>query len=136
MDKVLLNNQGLLPKEVTLQDIQKAIDSGNMPLTDKNVTKFVESVNLNIYVAFIDYLTMTFRAEKTAKGYANKVKEACEQCGIDLMTLFFESRYTVDDMIGAYSSKGVYAAENKRQRYAPATALKAFEDFVIYARED
>ena len=136
MDKVLLNNQGALPKEVTLDDIQKALDSGDVPLTNNNVTEFVECVNHTISDAFINYLMMTYRAEKTAMSYADKVKDACEQCGIDMMALYFESRYTVDDLIYMYSSKGVLASENRRQRYAPATALKAFEDFVIYERDD
>ena len=69
-------------------------------------------------------------------SYADKVKDACEQCGIDMMTLYFESKYTVDDLIYMYSSKGVLAGENRRQHYAPMTALKAFEDFVIYERDD
>ena len=136
MDKVLLNNKDCLPRGVTLESIQNALDSGDMPLKDKSLNEFVECVNHTISDAFVNYLTMTYRAEKTAVSYADKVKDACDQCGIDMMTLYFESKYTVDDLIYMYSSKGVLAGENRRQRYAPATALKAFEDFVIYDRDD
>ena len=136
MDKFLTNNQEALPKEITLDDIQKALDDGNAPLTSGNLSKFVESVNKSIFDAFVNYLDNNLRAVKTAKSYAEKVKSVCEQCGIDIMTLFYESKYTVDEMIYMYSSKGIMSAENKRQHYAPATALKAFEDFVIYERDD
>ena len=136
MDKVLLSSKDCLPKEVKLEDIQKALDNGNAPLKAKNINEFVESVNHTIADAFVNYLVMTCRAEKTAMSYADKVKDACEYCGIDMMSLYFESKYTVDDLIYMYSSSGVCASENKRQRYAPATALRAFEDFVIYHRDD
>ena len=135
MDKVLLNNKDCLPEGVTLEFVQEQLDSGNVPLTDKNIREFVDSVNKSIYYSFINYLVMTWRAEKTAISYADKVKDACELCGIDMMTLYFESKYSVDDLIYMYSSAGVLAGENRRQRYAPATALKAFEDFVIYEKD-
>ena len=135
MDHVLLNNKDSLPEGVTLEHIQEQLDKGNVPLTDKRTREFVDSVNKSIYYSFIDYLVMTWRAEKTAISYADKVKDACEYCGIDMMSLYFESKYTVDDLIYMYSSAGVLAGENRRQRYAPATALKAFEDFVIYEKD-
>ena len=136
MDKVLLSNKDCLPKEVTIESIQEALNNGDVPLKDVKLHEFVEAVNQTISDAFINYLVMTYRAEKTAISYADKVKDACDQCGIDMMSLFFESKYSVDDLIYMYSSKGVLANENRRQRYAPATALKAFEDFVIYERDD
>ena len=136
MDKVLTDNKDLLPNEVTLENIQNALDSGNVPLKNANVSEFVEAVNHTISDAFVNYLVNTFRAEKTALSYADKVKDACEYCGIDMMSLYFECKYTVDDLIYMYSSSGMLAGENRRQRYAPATALRAFEDFVIYQRDD
>ena len=136
MDKVLLNNKDLLPNEVTLQHIQNAVDKGDLPLKNANVSQFVEAVNHTISDAFINYLINTCRAEKTAISYADKVKDVCEECGIDMMSLFFESKYSVDDLIYMYSSSGMMGVENRRQRYAPRTALKAFEDFVIYERDD
>lgn len=136
MDKVLINNQECLPDGVTLEHVQKALDNGDVPLKSKNMNEFVNAVNHTISDAFVNYLINTCRAEKTATSYADKVKDACEYCGIDMMSLFFESKYTVDDLIYMYSSSGMLAGENRRQRYAPATALRAFEDFVIYERED
>ena len=136
MDKILVNNKDSLPIGVTLEDIQLALDNGDVPLTNKNLHQYADSVNATIYDAFINYLVMTWRSERTAKSYADKVVEACEQCDIDMMSLFFGCKYTVDDLIYLYSSSGVMAGENRRQRYAPATALRAFEDFVIYERED
>lgn len=135
MDKVLLDNMDFLPKKVTLDCIQEALDNGDVPLKNNDTREFVDSVNATIYNNFINYLIMTWRSEKTAVSYANKVKEVCEQCDIDLMSLYFESRYTVDDLIYMYSSLGMMAGENRRQSYAPRTALKAFEDFVIYDRD-
>ena len=136
MDKVLLSNKDLLPKDITLECVQNALNSGEAPLKAKGINDFVECVNHTISDEFVNYLMMTARAEKTALSYADKVKDACEQCGIDMMSLYFESKYTVDDLIHMYSSSGMMAYENRRQRYAPATALKAFEDFVIYNRDD
>lgn len=136
MDKVLTTNEGYLPKGMTLDYIKDALDNGEVPFKNAKLNSFVESVNHTISDAFVNYLVMTCRADKTAMSYADKVKDACEYCGIDMMSLYFESKYTVDDLIYMYSSKGVLANENRRQRYAPATALKAFEDFVIYERED
>ena len=136
MDKVLLNNKDCLPKGVTLDYIKNALDNGETPFKDAKLQVFVEAVNNTISDAFVNYLVKSYRAERTALSYADKVKDACEYCGIDMMSLYFESRYTVDDLIYMYSSAGVLANENRRQRYAPATALKAFEDFVIYERDD
>ena len=135
MDNVLLSNKDLLPQEVTMESIQNALDNGDVPLKGENISEFIDSINHTIYDAFVSYLITTYRAEKTAISYADKVKEACEQCGIDMMSLYYESKYTVDDLIYMYSSSGIMAMENRRQRYAPATALKAFEDFVIYHRD-
>ena len=100
------------------------------------INEFSEAVNHTIYNLFVNYLVETWRTEKTATSYADKIKDVCEQCDIDMMSLYFETEYTVDDLITMYSSSGVMANENRRQRYAPATALKAFEDFVLYQRED
>ena len=136
MDKVLLTNKDLLPKDVSLEQIQNALDNGDVLLNNKNIREFVDCVNHTISDAFVNYLVMTCRSEKTAMSYADKVKDACEYCGIDMMSLYFESKYTVDDLIYMYSSSGMLAGENRRQRYAPATALRAFEDFVIYQRDD
>lgn len=145
MDQVLINCQSCLPKGITLEEIKSTIDKGDLPLSKdsfkpgtslKAINEFSEAVNHTIYDLFVDYLVETWRAEKTAISYADKIKEVCEQCGIDMMSLYFETDYTVNDLIVMYSSSGVMAGENRRQRYAPATALKAFEDFVIYQRED
>ena len=136
MDKMLLNNKDSLPEGVTLEDIQTAIDNGDVPLTNTNTKQFANCVNATIYDAFMNYLVMTWRTEKVAKSYANKVKEVCEQCDIDMMSLYFGCKYSVDDLIYLYSSTGIMAGENRRQRYAPATALRAFEDFVIYEKDD
>lgn len=136
MDKVLLSNKDLLPKDITLEHIQNALNNGDVPLKNKGIHEFVDCVNHTISDDFVNYLVMTCRAEKTAMSYADKVKDACEYCGIDMMSLYFESKYTVDDLIYMYSSSGMLAGENRRQRYAPATALRAFEDFVIFQRED
>ena len=145
MDQVLLNCQSCLPKEVSLEEIKTAIDEGNLPFSKgafkpgvsmEAINEFSEAVNHTIYDLFVNYLVDTYRAEKTATSYADKIKDVCEQCDIDMMSLYFETDYTVDNLITMYSSSGVMAAENRRQRYAPATALKAFEDFVIYTRED
>ena len=136
MDKILVNNKDRLPIGVTLEDIQVALDNGDVPLKNKDLRQYADCVNATIYDGFINYLTMTWRSEKTAKSYADKVAEACDMCGIDMMSLFFGCKFTVDDLIYLYSSAGIMAGENRRQRYAPATALRAFEDFVIYERED
>lgn len=145
VDQVLLNCQNCLPKEVSLEEIKTAIDEGNLPFSKESfkpgtsmaaINEFSEAVNHTIYDLFVNYLVDTYRAEKTATSYADKIKDVCEQCDIDMMSLYFETDYTVDDLITMYSSSGMMAAENRRQRYAPATALKAFEDFVIYTRED
>lgn len=136
MDKVLLSNECCLPRGVTLDHIMDALDNGDNLLKNAKLGEFVEAVNHTISDAFVNYLIMTYRAEKTALSYADKVKDACEYCGIDMMSLYFGSKYTVDDLIYMYSSAGVLAGENRRQRYAPATALRAFEDFVIYEKDD
>ena len=136
MDKVLLSNEDCLPKGITLNHIEEVLNNGDVPLKDAKLVEFVEAVNHTVYDAFVNYLVRSYRSEKTAMSYANKVEDACEACGIDMMSLFFESKYTVDDLIYMYSSSGVLGGENRRQRYAPRTALKAFEDFVIYERED
>ena len=135
MDKYLLANKGSLPKGVTLKEVEEKLKNGDIKSLKDKTSDFVECVNSTIYEAFINFLVMTFRAERTAISYADKVKDACEQCDINMMSLFYESEYTVDDLINMYSSSGMMAYENKRQRYAPRTALKAFEDFVIYERD-
>ncbi len=135
MDKYLLANKGSLPKGVTLKEVEEKLKNGDAKSLKDKTSDFVECVNSTIYEAFINFLVMTFRAERTAISYADKVKDACEQCDINMMSLFYESEYTVDDLINMYSSSGMMAYENKRQRYAPRTALKAFEDFVIYERD-
>ena len=136
MDHMLINNQDCLPEGVTLENIQEALDNGDVPLTKANTKQFADCVNATIYDAFMNYLVATWKTEKTAKSYADKVKDACEQCGIDMMSLYFGAKYSVDDLIYLYSSAGIMAGENRRQHYAPATALRAFEDFVIYERDD
>lgn len=145
MDQVLLNCQNCLPKEISLEEIKLAINEGKLPFSKESfkpgtsmqaINEFSEAVNHTIYNLFVNYLVETWRTEKTATSYADKIKDACEQCDIDMMSLYFETEYTVDDLITMYSSSGVMANENRRQRYAPATALKAFEDFVLYQRED
>ena len=100
MDQVLLNCENCLPKGLNLEEIKAAIDKGDVPFNNqsfkpgismKAVNEFSEAVNHTIYDLFVDYLTETWRAEKTAISYADKVQEVCEQCDIDLMSLYFDS---------------------------------------------
>ena len=144
MDHILLNNQNLLPKGMTLTTFEKALEKGVYPLKEETfetkvditaVKEFVNSLNNEILTLFTNYLEDMGRADATALNYANKIKDVCDQCNIDVLSLYLETIYTVDDLIRMYSSSGVLAIENRRQRYTPATVLKAFEDFVIYERD-
>ena len=144
MERIIVESRSYLPKGITIQDVAKAAEEGLAPFTKdsfacrvnaEELDTYKETLNHVVMDSFNSYLTLTGRSNRTANSYVDKINKVCKDVGIDFITLYLESKYTIDDLIRMYSSFGIMALENRARGYAPATALKAFEDFLIYDKD-
>ena len=80
--------------------------------------------------AFYEYLLKNGLKESTCKDYCGRIQAICKEFHITPEELFDgRARYTVDDLIGKYSTEPVYKEENARRHNALLSALKQFKKF-------
>lgn len=85
----------------------------------------------NIYRLFGLYLVANGKAETTAIDYVNRIKGICKQYNININDLYKRrSKYSINDLVGMYSSGGIKSEENIKRHNAPLSALKQFRDFM------
>ena len=85
----------------------------------------------NIYRLFGLYLVANGKTETTAIDYVNRIKGICKQYNININDLYKRrSKYSINDLVGMYSSDGIKSEENIKRHNAPLSALKQFREFM------
>ena len=90
-----------------------------------------KNFSTDILKKFYYFLIKNGKTEKTAYDYAKRVERICKEFNISINDLFNRiSSYSINDLIGMYSKKGIKSEENIARHNAPLSALKQFRVFM------